>query len=80
MIRSMRYQAVRDFHDHHGLTWDEAKEAAERALSKIPEAKASADGMWKAYKTVKRDMKAGRIGRYFTPHRQNRRKLESSRG
>jgi hypothetical protein len=79
MIRSVRYQAVRDVHDHDGLTWEEAYEAAERVLAEIPAVKASANVMRKAYMAVKRDMKAGRGGRYFTPHRQNRKKLASSR-
>ncbi|MCP1765147.1 hypothetical protein [Bradyrhizobium japonicum] len=70
-VRLIRYMAVRDARAS-GLTWDAAYEEAERVLATNPAAKAQADTIKQAYQEVKRDLKTGRGGRYFTPHQRKR--------
>lgn len=69
-IRSARYMAVRDA-KACGLTWDEAYAAAERECASNPVLAGSADTMRRAYLAVTADRKAGRLGLYFLPHKQN---------
>jgi hypothetical protein len=56
--RLIRYQRVRDLHEA-GMTWDAAHARAGELL-KCSDATAKAD-----YAAVKRDLKAGRYGKYF---------------
>ena len=70
-IRFMRYKAVRDAHERDGLSWEKAKEHAVKVLVNT-EAVGSSETMWDAYKQVKKDLKEGRSGLYFTPKRQHR--------
>jgi len=61
-----RYQAVRDAHYKDGLSWEDAYDrAAERSAS--TSWKAEARTMKAAYIRVKKDLKSGRGGLYFTP-------------
>jgi hypothetical protein len=72
-VRFLRYEAVRDAHRIDGLSWPRAYERASEILAHTPAA-AEPERMGKAYKKVKRDLKAGRGGRYFTPKQQRRSK------
>ena len=67
----MRYKAVCDAHELEGLSWEKAKEHAVKVLVNT-EAVGSSETMWDAYKQVKKDLKEGRSGLYFTPKRQHR--------
>jgi hypothetical protein len=71
-IRLMRYQAVRDAH-RDGMSWEKACEHAAKAYASNLEIAATPDQMWKAYKRVKKDLKKGRGGLYFTPKFQQAR-------
>ena len=71
-IRSMRYEAVRDAHHLDGLSWEEACVHATKVYADNPDVAAEPDRMWKAYKRVKKDLRKGRGGLYFTPKKQNR--------
>ena len=67
-VRLMRYMAVRDAHAE-GLSFEKAYVHAAKALPlwnpAIP--RVSANTMRLTYQTVKKDLKAGRGGRYFKP-------------
>jgi hypothetical protein len=78
-VRLMRYMVVRDAHDVDGLSWDKAYERASDFWASFPVAAAEPDTMKKAYQAVKRDLKAGHNGRYFTPQKQNRAAFTSRR-
>ncbi len=69
-VRFRRYRAVREVHAR-GLSWKKACAEATRIFAGTVEA-GKPDTMWKAYKAVKADFKAGRDGKYFEPHRQHR--------
>jgi hypothetical protein len=71
-IRFMRYEAVRDAHDLDGLSWDRACAHAVKVLAGTAAA-AKFGRMWKSYKKVKRHLREGHGGRYFTPKQQQRR-------
>ena len=73
-IRLLRYSAVRDA-KRDGMTWEASYAEAERVWASNPQVAATADVMRKAYVAVKKDLKAGRGGRYFTPKKQNRKSL-----
>ena len=75
-VRLMRYMAGRDARAS-GQTWEAAYAKAERVLATNPAAAAEPDTMRKAYQEVKRDLRAGRGGRYFTPHQQKREVLKA---
>jgi hypothetical protein len=72
-VRFMRYQVVLNA-QAGGKTWEEACEHAAKVLAGTPAA-AEADTVWQSYKAVRKDLKAGRGGLYFTPHKQNRSRL-----
>jgi hypothetical protein len=69
-IRFMRYEAVKYAHAD-GLTWEKAVARAVEVLAETLAA-AEPDSIWKSYKRVKADLKAGRGGLYFTPKKQHR--------
>jgi hypothetical protein len=69
---SMRYQAVCDA--KAGRTWEAAYGQAADVLAGTP-ARGSADAMKRSYQKVKRDLRAGRGGLYFTPKSPNITKL-----
>jgi hypothetical protein len=71
-IRLMRYEAVRDAHHLDGLSWEEACAQATKVYADNPDVAAEPDRMWKAYKRVKKDLRKGRGGLYFTPKKQRR--------
>jgi hypothetical protein len=72
-VRFMRYLAVRDAHHLDGLSWEDARVRAAEIYANNPDAAAEPDQMWKAYKRVKKDLRKGRGGLYFTPKEQRRR-------
>jgi hypothetical protein len=61
---SSRYRTVRDV--KAGRTWEAAYGRAAEALAGTY-AEGSADAMKRSYQKVKRDLREGRSGRYFTP-------------
>jgi hypothetical protein len=61
----MRYEAVRDA-KCDGVSWPEACELVAKIWMVEPET------MWDVYKKVKKDLKQGRGGRYFTPKRRRK--------
>ncbi|HEY1887783.1 MAG TPA: hypothetical protein VGG86_17330 [Roseiarcus sp.] len=69
-VRFQRYSAVRSA-KARGLSWKKARDDAAAALAKTSAA-GKPGTMWEAYKAVRRDIKAGRRGKYFEPHRQRR--------
>jgi hypothetical protein len=58
--RLVRYIAVRDAHDHEGLSWEKAKERASEKLRGTP-AEAGPDMMWKDYKRVRAALRAAGV-------------------
>jgi len=70
---SMRYQVVRDL-NQDGETWEQAYALAADALAQT-RARGSEHTMEAAYKRVKRALREGRGGRYFTPKIPNITKL-----
>ncbi len=76
-IRLTRYTVVRDAHAR-GLPWERAYAHAAEALAWHPLARGGVEAMRKAYLTVKKDLNAGRHGRYFKPLKQNRSSLTDS--
>jgi hypothetical protein len=79
---SLRYQAVRDAQagrragdlKNRKVTWEQAYGRAADVLAQTP-ARGSAFTMKRSYQKVKRDLQAGRGGRYFTPKIPNTTKL-----
>ena len=70
-IRFMRYEAVRYAHHLDGLSWERACEHAVKVLADTPAA-AGPELMWKTYKKVKKHLREGHGGRYFTPKQKRR--------
>jgi hypothetical protein len=70
-IRLMRYEIVRDAHQIYGLSWEDSYERATEVLADTPAA-AEPDTMRKVYGKVKKHLKKGRWGLYFTPKKQHR--------
>jgi hypothetical protein len=58
--RLVRYVAVREAHDHEGLSWEDAKERASERLRGAP-AEASAETMWRDYKLVRKALRAAGV-------------------
>jgi hypothetical protein len=71
-IRFTRFSAVKAAHAQ-GMKWAKAKDHAETVLAGT-DAAADAGTIWKAYCAVRKDIKAGRFGRYFVPKPQRHRK------
>jgi hypothetical protein len=78
-IRIARYDTVRaarlikDPKTKKKLSWTKACELAAENLADKPDLAADSEKMWKAYKQVKKHLKEGRGGLYFTPKEQRRR-------
>jgi hypothetical protein len=70
-VRFRRYRAVIAA-KASGLSCDKAKKQASVMLAEDTYARGKPGTIWKAYQVVKRDLKAGRGGKYFEPHRQHR--------
>jgi hypothetical protein len=75
-IRFMRYLAVHHAHHLDGLSWVKAYEHAAEVYMGNPDIAADAERMRKAYKQVKKDLRKGRGGLYFTPKKQQRHALK----
>ena len=58
--RLVRYVAVREAHDHEGLSWSKAAERAAEMLRGWP-AEAEAETMWKDYKEVRKALRAAGV-------------------
>jgi hypothetical protein len=68
----MRYEAVRDAHHLDGLSWEKACEHAAELFMNNLDVAADPRAMWQSYKRVKKDLRKGRSGLYFTPKTQRR--------